>query len=395
MGRENAARLYLIGSPFVRLGDERLALPNRKLLALMAVLALDGPTERARLAELLWSGADMDSRGRLRRELYRLRGTPGATLILEEDQVLRLGNVSSDLADFRLALEKQDWAAAENLGRGTLLEGLVFDLPEFDDWLEFHRVEFDESYRSVLLQSALDLEARGLTREALEVFERLWRLDSLNEEAVRGAMRVLEIIGDSTRMLAVYKQFSDQLEFELGIKPSLDTQNLAAKARGERLELAPVISSLQQKAPKPFRSDSPLFGREQAWRQLEAAWLAGKIIFICGEPGIGKSSLMLEFAISKTMPHEQVLAVHRHADSQIAFSGLARLLRALQHNQTADKLPTWARSELACLLPELGDIGLPVRGRFVSSRIAAFAQGLSIIWRCDRSIWTAGKMRCA
>ena len=119
---QELARLHLIGSPFVTVGGKRLALPTRKLLALIAVLALDGPTERARLAELLWSDLETDARGRLRRELYRLRNTVSANLLTEQGQMLSLENVSSDWHEFQNALESQDWALAAALVRGSLLD---------------------------------------------------------------------------------------------------------------------------------------------------------------------------------------------------------------------------------------------------------------------------------
>jgi DNA-binding SARP family transcriptional activator/predicted ATPase len=350
-----SARLHLIGSPFVSVDGNRLALPTRKLLALMAVLALDGPTERAQLAQLLWPDLDADARGSLRRELYRLRNSTNIKLLLEQGQALRLDQVSTDWHDFQSALETQNWAVATTLTRGSLLEGFNVDSIEFEEWIELHRTKFEDQQRHALLQHALQLESQDAQHEALEVFERLLHVDALNENAVRGMMRTLERLGDSTRLLAVYKQFSDRLEFELGIQPSNETRSLAAKAKGERLTEQPS-HAITNKANTPTArsSHAPLVGRKLAWMQLEEAWETGKTILISGEPGMGKSSLMLEFADHKSQSNQQVTMLNRPGDAQTPFSSLTRTLRSLLQDQTPD-LPNWVATELARLLPELGE----------------------------------------
>jgi DNA-binding SARP family transcriptional activator len=356
MSVQESARLNLIGSPFVSVGGNRLALPTRKLLALIAVLALDGPTERARLAELLWSDFEMDARGRLRRELYRLRNTAAASLLTEQGQALSLNNISTDWHDFQAALEGQDWALAATLVRGTLLEGLNLDSIEFEEWIELHRSKFEDQQRHVLLQHALQLESRATGRETLEAFEQLLHFDALNENALHGMMRTLENLGDTTRLLAVYKQFSDRLELELGIQPSHEVRSLAAKARGERLTApSSPIKTSKANTPTSRSSHTPLVGRKSVWTQLEAAWETGKTILICGEPGMGKSSLMLEFADQKCKSNQQVLMLNRPGDAQTPFSSLTRMLRSLLQDQNLQNLPNWVCVELARLLPELGE----------------------------------------
>jgi DNA-binding SARP family transcriptional activator/predicted ATPase len=350
-----SARLHLIGSPFVSVDGNRLALPTRKLLALMAILALDGPTERAQLAQLLWPDLDADARGSLRRELYRLRKMTNAKLLLEQGQVLSLDEVSTDWHDFQTALETQNWAVATTLTRGSLLEGFNVDSIEFEEWIELHRTKFEDQQRHALLQHALQLESQDAQHEALEVFERLLHVDALNENAVRGMMRTLENLGDTTRLLAVYKQFSDRLEFELGIQPSNETRSMAAKAKGERLTEQPS-HAITNKANTPTArsSHTPLVGRKLAWAQLEEAWETGKTILISGEPGMGKSSLMLEFADHKSQSNQRVTMLNRPGDAQTPFSSLTRMLRSMLQDHTPD-LPNWVATELARLLPELGE----------------------------------------
>lgn len=42
-----------------------------------------------------------------------------------------------------------------------------------------------------------------------------------------------------------------------------------------------------------------LVGREEAWARMEKAWGAGRLVFLAGEPGIGKTRLLKDFASTK------------------------------------------------------------------------------------------------
>jgi DNA-binding SARP family transcriptional activator/predicted ATPase len=381
------ARLHLIGSPFVSVDGIRLALPTRKVLALIAILALDGPTERAQLAQLLWPDLDADARGSLRRELYRLRKTTNAKLLIEQGQLLCLDGVSTDWHDFQSALETKDWAAAATFARGSLLEGLNVESIEFEEWIELHRSKFEDQQRYVLLQHALQLETQALLPTALEAFERLLRLDALNENAVRGMMRTLEAIGDGTRLLAVYKQFADRLEFELGIQPSNETRSLAAKAKGERLtEQSSQAVRNSANVSKSRSSQTPLVGRKLVLEQLNEAWETGKTILISGEPGMGKSSLMLEFADHKSKPNEQLVMFNRPGDAQTPYSSLTRMLRSLLRDETVKNLPNWVRMELARLLPELGEVNASADAEQGKSRLLAAASEFIKLFNQDAQL---------
>jgi len=65
-----APELCLFGVARLQRADQLLHLGARKAIALLAVLAVDGPSSRARLAALLWPNLDDGAaRRNLRREL--------------------------------------------------------------------------------------------------------------------------------------------------------------------------------------------------------------------------------------------------------------------------------------------------------------------------------------
>ena len=78
-------RLRLLGSPRLDGGDGPPRPLNPLDAALLALLAVDGPTSRARCIALLWPGLpESDARNRLRQRLFRLKRSTGADLVASE-----------------------------------------------------------------------------------------------------------------------------------------------------------------------------------------------------------------------------------------------------------------------------------------------------------------------
>lgn len=128
----------LLGAPCLRVDGAKCKLPSRRLLALLAYLALEGRSSRGRLATLFWGELDESSaRRNLRRELARLRDAGLEALLEAGDDSLALApTVTTDVASF-LAFDAQD--APEQVAaayRGALADDFALaDAPQFDEWL--------------------------------------------------------------------------------------------------------------------------------------------------------------------------------------------------------------------------------------------------------------------
>src|SRR5262249_52801234 len=94
-------RIELLGTPRLVLAGNVAHALERKDAALLALLALDGPTPRARAAGLLWPDVDEDAaRNNLRQRLHRLRKRAGREVVLTHHDVLQLANdVPRDVAN--------------------------------------------------------------------------------------------------------------------------------------------------------------------------------------------------------------------------------------------------------------------------------------------------------
>lgn len=341
--------LRLLAAPALLMRDEAYAL-ERKDAALLALLAVDGPLQRARAAALLWPDADpQNARNSLRQRLFRLRRAVG-TDIIEEDTALRLAaGVEHDLLS-PSAPSAEDPAAPA----GELLGAFSYeDCEELADWVRSARERVRSARRDALADLATREESGGHIARALIHGERLVAEDPLSEQAHRMVMRLHYRRGDRSAALAAYARCRQALERELKAEPSMETRELAELI--ERSGQLPGASFLR---PVPAVISRPplLIGRDREWRALEKAWGERKVALLIGDAGMGKTRLLSDFAHARKIPHVSA----RPGDARVPYAMLTRLLRAVlqagseRSGETHAPLTVPGRAELARVLPELG-----------------------------------------
>ena len=336
-------RLQLLGEPKVDLGADAFAL-ERKDAALLALLAVDGATTRGKAAALLWPDVDDDAaRNNLRQRLHRLRRRSGRDVALTTADTLRLADgVSHDLDGVAELLAQDARSAA-----GELLGSLDYaDCEQLDEWLQAARERWHATRRNALAEIAAKLEREGHIALALQYAERLLGEDPLREHAHRQLMRLHYIRGDRAAALAVFARCRELLKRELGTSAGTETLELAALIESSGGLPAPAIGAKPVSVLRPPK----LVGRDAEWSQLESAWKQKRFALVFGEPGIGKTRLLCDFAARRD---GAIDVGARPGDARVPFALLARLLRAIMQRY-APVLQDWAKEELCRLLPELG-----------------------------------------
>ncbi len=338
--------LQLLRSPMLRRADGRVVALNANDAALLTLLAVDGPTPRDRLvAWLLPAEPDTGhARSALRQRLFRLRRSAAADVVRGDELLMLDDAVDHDLTAWQAALLDDPGAAVQ----GDLLGTLVYDeLDEFAGWLAVARERWRSRRRDALAALASRLEAEERIAEALVCAERLARDEPLLEHAQRRLMKLHYRRGDRAAAMACYERLCAALRDELDDTPSRETVALVRLIEAS----GPLPLATAPRSPT-LRRPPRTIGRERERQRLDAALASGRIAFVLGEPGIGKSRL-LEDRIGDGW----VATSARPGDAHVPWVLLGRLVRALVARSgtlKAGPLPDWALSELARLAPELG-----------------------------------------
>lgn len=334
--RETRLHLRLLGMPILAGGrDAEPAALERKDAALLAVLALQGPTARDTLAEWLWPDVPLKTANlSLRQRIFRLRRKTGHEL-LQTGQTLALAEgVSADV-------HSNESAA------GELLAGMLYaDCPALAEWLRQQRERRAAALHDTRARTAAAHEAAGELAAAIDVAMSLQAEDALSDHAVRRLMRLHYLRGDRTAAVAAFERFEQHLKSELGARPDPETVALLRTVESGAAVPAPAL----QRTPVPASLLRPprLVGRNAELAALADAWAARRVPLLLGEAGMGKTRLLAEFAHS----HPDTLLVQaRPGDAGVPFALLARWLRAVQQRIQLPPQGPHAR-ELARVLPE-------------------------------------------
>jgi len=340
MARDGASvSLSLLGTFQVILdGEPVTAFESDKVRALLAYLAVesDRPHRRETLACLLWpERPEGSARRNLSQALFNLRrvigdhdATPPFLLITRQtlqfnpssDYQLDVTTFTESLAACekhrhpRLeacepCMERLQQAAA--LWRGSFLTGFSLgDSPAFEEWSvregeRLHRLAMEALRRLVGCH-----QARGEYELALQYTRRWVELDPWREPAHRQLMRLLASSGQRGAALAQYETCRRLLLEELGVEPGGKTTQLYEQIRdGELRVWEPGRREDRPMAPPAFlvgketvEVERPVFvTRQRELTQLgefldSALAGQGRVVFVIGDAGQGKTALIQEFA---------------------------------------------------------------------------------------------------
>jgi DNA-binding SARP family transcriptional activator len=334
-----AGRLHVCGEPAFVHPDGRRTPIEAKDALLLAYLAIEGPTPRARLATFLWPEVDRErARASLRQRLFRLRRLLGFEPLQPGETTELAAGLATDLAP---ADPEAEASLAPLLGsfewRGS---------GEAGAWLARARARHAEQRLDALRAAAQEHEVQSRLANAIGLAQRLINADPLSEHAHRRLMRLHYLRGDRAAAIAAFEFCERVLKDELGTAPGSET--LALLKTVEAAGPAPA-SPRRPFVPVSVLRPPRLIGRDRELGELSKAWQNDRSFCILGEAGMGKSRLLAEFAAS--LPG-LVSVQARPGDAAIPYALMARTLRAVRaHASTALVAPN--DHSLVAVLPEL------------------------------------------
>ncbi len=317
-------RIHLLGGFRIARDDQELADADwrlskaRNIIKLLA-LAPSHQIHREYLIDLLWPDLNPASAdNNFHQALHAARRAFG--MILDETMPspairLRQGIVSFhpdipiwiDIDAFtevsRAAIGSDDPAryyTAIDLYGGELL-------PEdrFEEWAAIQREALQQQHLDLLRQVAHLHEARDEATGAIDVYRRIVAVDPVAEGAHVGLMRLYAQTGRRQQALRQFERLRDALAAELDTEPEVATERLYVDILDNRFPAEgvaePVQISRERPAAPPPDDRSGFVDRIGEMRRLVGFLdraLAGncQVVAIGGEPGIGKTRLVEEFA---------------------------------------------------------------------------------------------------
>ena len=353
-----------------------------RLLTIL-IIARGATLSCARLIEWLWPGADTEaSLVTLRSVVSNLRSTlePNAGRASRHYIDTRNGGYAwqrsedawVDIEVFLALTEAQSSttpAQAEQalaLYRGDLLE----DEPDAP-WALFLREQLRERFLVLVEIRAEDLLAAKHYSAAVDIARRGIVRSALREPLYRILMRAYAYLGDVAAALQSYERFRLLLAHDLGATPTSLTQTLhAAILRGE-IGPEPVPDIAQRLRPRSQYIGSgrnlpaehmSIVGRDVELAQIRG-WLTGLsqnkglVATIVGEPGIGKTRLLLEVGHEADRLGCQIILMRCGIpERSLSFAALTQPMRPLIRaapEALLRQLPATALAQVAELLPAL------------------------------------------
>lgn len=368
--------LYLLGPPRIECDGLPIEVDTRKAIALLSYIAVTAASQRrASLVNLLWPEYD-HTRGRaaLRRTLYALKkALAGDWLDVDREEIglHPAADIWMDVDQFRRHLAECEThghpatqvcpacvaplTEAVALYRGDFLTGFgLRDSYNFDDWLLFQADALRRELAGALERLVHWHSAQREFDPAVAYAKRWLALDPLDEQVHCELMRLYAWSGQRSAALCQYEECVRILQDQLGVPPEEPTTELYRAIKdGHAPPAAPPHHLPDLPARPPFFLEEepverPVFvAREREMAQLDRfldAALAGrgKVVFVTGEAGCGKTALIQEFARRAQTAHAGLVIAWGHGNAHTGIGDPYLPFREILGLLTGDVEALWA-----------------------------------------------------
>ncbi len=320
---------YFLGQPYLldKQGsqEEVVKLHSRQGLALLAYLLEQGEeVSRAQLIELLWAEEEAPyASGSFRVMLSKIKKIlPDALEITRYTVRLKPDAMMWDTLRFMQMAQQGDLDSlrqATSLYRGEFMQGFTLGgSAEFQTWLEEQRENWIESHNQVMRRLVDSLLDQRDMQRAIHHVDRWLKLEPWQERAHRQRMWLYWQTGEVDKALQHYRQYTRQLERELGAEPAEDTQKLYETILEDKKNSFQDLIRLRtasgndygapliQDPSEVYQLNTTLtsfVGRDEELDQLSGLLANNRLVTIRGTGGVGKTRLALQFAGSDFAKH--------------------------------------------------------------------------------------------
>ena len=343
-------RIRVLGALALEVEGVAAAPPaGRPAQALLGWLALHpGTHARSEVAGRLWPDVlESSARASLRNALSGVRRALGPAadrvLIAGRETVGLAGEPEAwvDASAFDALIAAGEHEPALALCAGDLLAGLG------EDWVLAARDVYRDRRGRALAALADGAESAGALEQAIRYSRERVALDPFDEPAHRDLI-VRLAVSDRAGAIALYERLAERMRRELGVAVSPQTRALVDRVRSGQLDHAVAPAETRASAPPRGRAAPPplprallarrlrteFVGRADVLARLQALWgevVAGeqRLAVVAGEPGIGKTRLLAEFAATVQAAGAGVLYGRAEEDALLPYQPFADAVRGV------------------------------------------------------------------
>lgn len=334
----------------------------------LCMLALNGPCERKVMALRLWPGKSEAAATRnLRQHIFQIRRVAGDAAIVGDGVIALSPDTPVDVHQAPELL-----AADAQAMQGELLQGVLAPSDEVQNWLDEERARWFHRLALAIAELAGRAAAAGRWDEALPYAERLVAQWPDDETHYHRLMQLHYLQGHLGAAMEVFRRCEETLWREDERRPGTDLRTLASTIAAA----ASLVSPAPGRPPVPMQMLRPaaLVARDAEWQRLEGAWQSEQALILSGEPGMGKSRLVGDFAVAR----EALLVTARPGDASVPYGVAARMLAAL-HARCGAPDAVWAREEAGRIAPWVGAV--PIGPTHRPRLHAALKEWLTAAWQ--------------
>jgi DNA-binding SARP family transcriptional activator len=334
--------LSLFGTPVLVYNNRSLHIPRRKARALLAYLAVSQKSHtREGLVAFLWPEYDQRSgRADLSRILSTLRKVLGEEYFLTDRENVALNDGAwlwVDVVHFRRKLDGcreatkaglddeclQQLEDAVRLYKSDFLAGFTLpDCPAFDEWQLLQTEALRRDLSGALDQLVHIYEAHNDLTQAIAYAQRWVELDPLHELSQQKLIALYARNGQRAEAYHQYHTFKRLLAEEIGVEPQPETQQVYEQIKKHSYVRSLATPTLSKKPEGEVHGliarnsspedDPPFVARTQELGQLDRDLEDvlkgnGRIVFVTGGAGRGKTSLLDEFARRAQRTHSNII----------------------------------------------------------------------------------------
>ncbi len=276
--------LHLLGNPHIEINSRKLSFSLKKAESIVFYLALNGPATRNQLKALFWSDmGNSRASANLRNALYIIRNTIPRYVDIDRNSV-SLKEAIDDIS----ALEKitdPDVPIPSHIIEEPLRDFGFEGSEELDEWTAVIKQSIRNNIITVLRKRISNCYEKKMYEEMSNSLEILLTIDPYDEDSVLELMEIYCNMGQPTKALILFKEYSSKIENKMGIIPSERSRKYFRK----------IINNWSE-------YDDPSKKGKKFWcRKNELALMIGALtdsgglntaVYVHGEAGIGKTALI-------------------------------------------------------------------------------------------------------